>query len=65
VRVGPFGGEGEVAELLLLLPAPEAAALEEAAQQQGVTLGRIVRRLVREFLDRSILPGDRLPCEEG
>jgi len=50
----PRGGwapaEGGVVELALLLPARQAAALERAAHQQGLTIGQVLRRLVRDFL---------------
>jgi hypothetical protein len=52
--VDPLGqwvpAEAEVVELELLLPTREVAALERAAQQQGLTVGQVLRRLVRDFL---------------
>jgi hypothetical protein len=42
--------EAEVVELAVLLPAGYLAALEEAACQHGLTLGQIIRGLIREFL---------------
>ena len=53
VRVDP-----EVVELLLLLPAEEADALERAAKQRELTAGQLLRRLIRGFLDPG-LPGRR------
>jgi hypothetical protein len=43
---------GEVVEFCFLLPAGQALALETAAYQRGQTAGELVRRLVREFLNR-------------
>lgn len=48
--------DGEMAELLVLLPAPEAAALERAAKQRDLTAGQLLRRLIRDFLDPAIPP---------
>ena len=42
--------EAEVVELSVLLPAGDLAALEEAARRDGLTLGQVVRRLVRKFI---------------
>jgi len=48
---GPPGGPvQEMLELVLLLPARQALALEQAAQRQGRTIGQELRRLIREFL---------------
>jgi hypothetical protein len=44
----------EMTELLLLLPAPEVVALEQAARRHELTLGQLVRRLIRDFLDPGI-----------
>jgi hypothetical protein len=41
---------GEVSELLLLLPAGDATALERAAYHRGLTVGQMLRLLVRDFL---------------
>jgi hypothetical protein len=41
--------DGEVVELLLLLPEWQASALEAAARSHGLTVGQMVRRLVRDF----------------
>ncbi len=53
---GPKRGErfappGEVVELSLLLPRWQAAELESAAQDRGLTTGQMVRQLIREFFD--------------
>jgi hypothetical protein len=42
----------EVAELSLLLPGWQAAALEEAARSRGMTAGQILRVLIYDFLVR-------------
>jgi hypothetical protein len=44
----------EMTELLFLLPAPEAAALEQAARRHELTLGQLLRRLIRDYLDPGI-----------
>jgi hypothetical protein len=44
----------EMAELLVLLPAAEAAALEEAAKARDLTTGQLVRRLIRDYLDPAV-----------
>jgi hypothetical protein len=43
---------GDVVELGLLFPAEAAAALESEARRRGLTLGEMLRRLVRDFLTR-------------
>jgi hypothetical protein len=45
-----------MAELVVLLPAEEAAALERAAKQHDLTTGQLVRRLVRDFLAPALPP---------
>jgi len=45
--------DGDMAELVLLLPAREVDALEEAARQRGLTTGQVLRCLIREFLDQA------------
>jgi hypothetical protein len=52
-----------MAELVLLLPAAEADALERAAKQRDLTPGQLLRRLVRDFLDPG-LPPRRGPSTE-
>jgi hypothetical protein len=44
---------GEVSELLLLMPAGDATALERAAGRRGLTVGQMLRLLVRDFLRES------------
>jgi hypothetical protein len=46
---GPFP-PAEVVEVALLLPSGQAAALERVAHRRGLTLGQLVRRLVRDCL---------------
>jgi hypothetical protein len=41
---------GEVSELPLLLPAGDVLALEQEARRRGLTVGQLLRRLVRDFL---------------
>jgi hypothetical protein len=43
----------DVAEILLLLPAAQAAELEETARRHGLTLARVLRALINEYLRRS------------
>jgi hypothetical protein len=43
--------DAEVVELRLLLPTRQAAALEAAAHQRGLTVGQMIRRLLRDSLD--------------
>ena len=40
----------EVAELAVLLPCQQAEGLEHAAQQRGLTVAQMVRRLIQDFL---------------
>ncbi len=40
----------EVTELLLILPAGEFSALEEAAHRLSLTVGQLIRRTVSDFL---------------
>src|SRR5262249_46593767 len=42
----------EIAELPVLLSGSQARQLEEAAHERGLTVGEVIRRLVREFLQR-------------
>jgi hypothetical protein len=52
----------DMAELSLLLPGWQAAALERAARSSGLTTGQMLRRLVRDFLAVSDASyGARLP----
>jgi hypothetical protein len=43
--------DGEMVELAMLLPSWQAAALEMAAEDQGLTAGQVVRQLIRDFCD--------------
>src|SRR5262245_62818051 len=45
-------GPPDVAEISLLLPGWQLAALEDAARSRGLTSGQLVRRLLREFINR-------------
>jgi hypothetical protein len=51
----------DVVELGLLLPAEAAAALEVEARHRGLTVGEMLRRLVRDFLKR----GERTAASES
>jgi hypothetical protein len=42
-----------MAELALLLPVAQASALETVAYRRGLTVGQMLRQLVRDFLDQS------------
>jgi hypothetical protein len=44
--------DGEMAEVALLLPAGQAAALEAAARRRGLTTAQLVRQIIRAFLDQ-------------
>jgi len=54
----PDGGEGvrlpggEAEEVAFLLPGGEMAALERAAHRLGLTVGQLLRRLIRDHLAR-------------
>jgi hypothetical protein len=48
--VDVLAADEEVAEVLLLLPAWQARALEFAAAQCGLSAAQLLRRLVRNFL---------------
>lgn len=43
--------DGEMTEMLLLLPNHQAAALERAARHRGLTSAQLARRLIRAFLE--------------
>ena len=45
-------GLPDVAEISLLVPGWQLAALENAAQLRGVTSAQLVRRLLRDFINR-------------
>jgi hypothetical protein len=55
-RFGVRELDREMVELLVLVPADEAAALERAAQQRDLTAGQLIRRLIRDFLDPALPP---------
>lgn len=55
----------EVVELALLLTSAEAAALESAAQANGLTVARLLRSVLREKLARWSLPIARLENPQG
>ncbi len=48
---GP-GGPADVAEISVLVPGWQLAALDNAARLRGLTSGQLVRRLVRDFVTR-------------
>ncbi len=53
----PLNGFGRgVVELPLLVPGGEAAALEAAADQRGLTVAQLARLLIRDFLGRTSGP---------
>jgi len=43
----------DVVELPLLLPKWQAVELEAAARQRGMTMGQLLRRVIRQALDDS------------
>src|SRR5277367_4609715 len=45
--------EGEIMELGVLLPPWEIAALEQMAGREDETVGQLLRRIIKEFLDRT------------
>jgi hypothetical protein len=45
-------GPPDVAEISLLVPGWQLLALESAAQARGVTPAQLVRRLLRDFINR-------------
>jgi hypothetical protein len=48
--------DGDVLEFTLLLPGWQAAALETAARQRGLTSAQLVRDLIRTFLHHEPSP---------
>jgi hypothetical protein len=50
------GGESDVTELCLLLPAWQVGALEQAAQAEGITVAQLLRRVVARTVAQSSLP---------
>ncbi len=49
----PAATDSELVELMLLLPSVQAAHLEAAAHERGLTVGQMLRRIVRDFTDRA------------
>ena len=49
----PTATDSELVELLLLLPSAQVAHLETAAQERGLTVGQMLRRIVRDFTDHN------------
>jgi hypothetical protein len=47
----------ELVEMMLLLPQEQATTLEAAAQDRGLTIGQMIRRLIRDFTARQRLAG--------
>ena len=45
-------GPPDVAEISLLLPGWQLAALEDAARSRGLTSAQLVHRLLRDFINR-------------
>jgi hypothetical protein len=44
--------DADLVEMTLLLPQEQVATLEEAAHDRGLTIGQMIRRLVRDFTSR-------------
>lgn len=42
--------DDEIAELAVLLPCQQAEDLEQAAQERGLTVAQMIRRLIQDFL---------------
>ncbi|QDU22348.1 hypothetical protein [Urbifossiella limnaea] len=51
LEAGMTRQDQEVVELPLLLPKWQAVELEAAARQRGMTMGQLLRRVIREVLD--------------
>jgi anti-anti-sigma factor len=49
---GVFVDDADMVERVLLLRAPQAERSEQAATRHGLTVGRLFRRLINEFLER-------------
>jgi hypothetical protein len=47
----------EIAELSLLLPAGQAAQMERLAHSRNLTLGQLIRRLIRDYLTDRVATG--------
>ena len=46
------GSGAGIVELSLLLPRDHLSGLERAAGAEGITVARLLRRVIREYLDR-------------
>jgi hypothetical protein len=46
--------DSDVTEIWLLLPSRQATALKEVARQRGLTLARVLRGLIQEYLRQSV-----------
>ncbi len=53
LEAGMTRQDQEVVELPLLLPKWQAVELEAAARQRGMTMGQLLRRVIRQALDAS------------
>ncbi len=53
LEAGMTRQDQEVVELPLLLPKWQAVELEAAARQRGMTMGQLLRRVIRQVLDDS------------
>lgn len=49
----PIWDLSDVAEFSVLLPGSQASAIEEIARMHGVTVGQMIRLLVRSYLNLS------------
>ena len=53
LEAGMTRQDQEVVELPLLLPKWQAVELEAVARQRGMTMGQLLRRVIRQVLDDS------------
>jgi len=51
--------DGDMAEIILLVSNGQTAALETVARERGLTVGQMIRRLIRSFLRQPAHPRDR------
>lgn len=56
LEAGMTRQDQEVVELPLLLPKWQAVELEAAARQRGMTMGQLLRRVIRQVLDEAPAP---------
>lgn len=56
---------GAIVELAMFLTFEEVAALESAAQANGMTVARLLRSVLRESLARWVVPVTRLDNSQG